>query len=390
MSAGLLLSAAGCTRQAVENIRPEINKDQRMITSPDAYEAGYSLTTSVGTELEDDERLSGTEVPSPGYGGDDSTPSVDLSFYSPIPYDVVSSSDYSAYLTKHVKEPVVEALNAVKSSKDSDIYNKVYFRLYHFGHNLAPEGSEEALEKSAVTSTRLPAGGGPYMLGGKQLSVMMYDYVVKRYQNYLIKEQAVERLERSVSSVENTLTYEAAKSDERLPSSLVSLWGYANEQEGVDTLGQYLALARNKPYLYVPNLKFKIALGVSGSISSTFNPVATTGGRLPYQGGMQRSELESIFTSTNQVADVDGEVCLEKNSYDDSSICWCYVDNYSVTFIIVACAPENKLESLLGTTQYSAIRGAIMTTSSWDDVSTITSELGEGASPVIIKSGLRG
>lgn len=377
----LTLGLTSCNQ--VDSIRPEVNRDLQMIMSPDLFESGYTLEDQLGVDSSTDGGTPGSEIPGVGpVGGSTEVPDVELSKFSPIPYNVVSSSSYSEYLKQAVETPVKEALKSL----DSDKYSKVYFKCYHFGYNAPDDSSDGALLKSATYNA---TWGGLRNVGGHVVPDFLYDYLIKRYSNYVLKDRAVTRLQSSVSGVTSSMVYDEARVDDNVPSGLVAMWGSELNSSNASTLREFLNRADSYPQWCIPNLKLCVISGSSGTSEIEFNSVGGYSSRAPYRPFITTTQISRVLNSTNQLDGIEGDVKLECNTSDDHSICWGYIDNYSVTVILLGCDSSSTLRTVLGNTVYSTTMDAISSTYSWSEVDQIKRVLGSEKNPIVIESGLR-
>lgn len=385
LAISLTLSLTSCTMQALDTFRPEINISNAMIDSTNVWDTGYELTETGGT-TPDDERESGTEVTGPGTGTGEAD--IELNSYSPIPYDVVSSSDYTMYLREKVYLPVEAALKE-RQKDDSGIMSKIYFRVYHIGYNRARDDSDMDLVRSAAYNMKLPASPSVNTIGGNIIPDYMYSYLMKRYDNQQLRDRQVDRLLTSLEGYDDSLTAEQARLDENFPSNMVSMWLSERNKSNCATLADFKRFIKSSPNYTVPGLKLSVLTGASTSQYVVFNDLSTQTRRTPYQGGMSRYDFDKIFTPVSQFTSSTYDIELPFNGFDDQSICWAYIDKYSVTFISLACKPGTKLKDLLGDQWYD-IYGIITATARWSNIEGVKSAVGEDKEVAVIEKGLRG
>lgn len=392
----LVLTCSGCTQKTVDSIRPEVNHGDGLLLSPSFYEAGYTLTTNVGEASRGDGE-SGTEVPdgggsnegSSGGGGGTYNPGVEDTAMPPLASSVVSSADYTTYLQEQIKDPVMDALSDLRLATDAETYNKLYFRIFHVGYNKASINTNKDLMRSAIYSFNGVAGSKVTQIGGDSLRDFVYNYLIKRYGNYQLKEKAVQKFQNSLEGLDFSMSYDAARVDERIPSEIVSMWGSSDNKESCRNLGEFLSRARTYPNRCIPNLTLEALSSTTSSKSVVFNNVNRQSNRLPFQGGISVSAFRSILVQMNQFNYADESVNLSCRDEDANCVLWAYVDNYSTTIVVLGCSPSNTLRSILGS-QYNKVSSVIRSTKSWNEVSAIASLLGDNRTPIILESGLRG
>lgn len=381
-----ILSTSGCTRQVLDTFRPEINISNGMIDSTNVWDTGYELTTNDEATGDDSSRDSGTEVTGPGTGEGETN--MEISSYSPIPYDVVSSSDYTVYLREKVYQPIEAVLKELQSS-NSSLMSNLYFRVYHIGYNRARDDSDMDLVRSAAYNMKYPSSPSLSTVGGSVIPTFMYSYMMKRYDNQVLRDRQVERFAASLEGYDGSMTYEQARLDENFPSNIVSMWLYEPVKNSCATLDDFRRYVGANPNKSVPNLKLSVLTGATSSQQVIFNDIRTLTRRAPYQGGIARTEFDKMLTTVSQFTSSTYDIDLSINSFDDQSICWAYIDKYSVTMVAVACPPGMDLKDMLGDKWYE-IQGIIVSTAKWSDVANIQSAMGDDREVAVIEKGLRG
>lgn len=390
--AGLLATLAiclvlsGCSLQPLDKFRPEVNNHEGMIANPNMWDAGYELTISDGTAVDDDDRASGSEVT----GGGTGEGTAELNQYSPLPYDVVDSISYTEYLKAKIEQPMTELLEGL----DASTRNNLYFRIYHVGQNLAPEGSDESISRSATynfsrfSSTRLTS------IGGDTLPDFVYTYLTKRYDNQVIRDTLLNTFKTRLRGFSDGMTYEQARTNENFPSDIVSMWGRASNLSSCSTLARLASYAESHPERVVPGLSLRVLAGATSTREVKLNDTTAWTTRIPFPGGIRRTAFETVLTSTSQFTENNFDVKLSvtgTSTQDSKSVVWAYIDNYSTTIVVLACESTKTLADVMGSSNLNSAKQIILSdTYSWDKTSNIRSYLDGVHNVSIIEKGVRG
>lgn len=372
MAASIL---SGCSMTRIDELRPEVNREQGMMLDPDFFEAAVGLTdedwssTDVGGPAGSVPNLPEMDIgrPSEGEGivdGDD-VDTENLTTASLLE-TTVSATSYSKYLQNHVVNSIVTVADSMGSSP----WDRIYFRVLHTGYD--PVGVSDSL----VMEPRKPAYEFKFInstltyVGGKEMSTFAYNYLSSLGDNAKsVRNQRNSTLE-AISKFGDSSTWMNVKasSDADRLSDILEMWG--NERLGADTVSEYKAAVNRSVIGTVPNLAFKVKKYGYGTESAVLNN--TTGGP-HYVDRVSYVALGKIFTAVNQYEDHIPARTFDGHVVADQCLIWYKIDGWSKTIVLIGCDNGVTLKEIFGD-RYDSIEDimtSIYKNTEWVQISSL-------------------
>lgn len=384
-----LLSLSSCSMTRIDEMRPEVNREQAMLVDPEAFEQ------IVGMEQGDWESGNGNGTSTggprlPGMSGGGATEGIvsgdevltEEDEYTDVTLraQVVSATSYSRYLSEKVITPIVN----ICDDMDSHPYDKLYFRVVHRGYD--PVGVDESNVMTPASPYDFKLIGSLTRVNGYAISEFAYNYLITVEGN----NSLVSSKRRSVISAVNNsgldvrTSWLSAGDVSRLSSSIKEMWG--NERlDAEDSLSAYLQAVNRSAIGTIPDLKLYVMNGSMGRKALTLNQ---TTGNPRYVDNVSKYALNIILGAPNQYPDHKPVRTLSGFEYDEHCLIWYNIDGWSNTTVLIGCDNSTTLPELFGG-DYDAIHDIVANISKNSDWAQICAMEGmEDAST--ISAGARG
>ena len=348
VTASVCLSSCSMTR--IDEMRPEVNREQAMIVDPDAFMQSVGMEQGDWDTGDGDIQNSngdGPRLPGMSWGGategvisgDQVTAEEDE--YTDVTLDAqtVSATSYSRYLSEKVVSPIV----ALCDKMDPKPYDKLYFRVVHRGYD--PVGVDQS---NVMAPTSSPYDfkfiGGLTKVDGYVISEFAFKYLDTIDGNSSLKESKRRSVINAVqnSRIDNGTSWLGAAEFGRLSSAIKEMWG--NERlEAESSVRAYLQAVNRSVIGTVPDMILYVQNGTAGAVH-----LNKTTGSARYRDNVSTYALNAILSAPNQYPDHKPIRTLHDFDYDDHCIIWCNIDGWSCTIAILGCDETTTLPELFG------------------------------------------
>lgn len=343
----------GCS-EAIDSIRPELNRDDRLLVSRDTLTVSFEDTVlnpggnfgpSAGDSLDQNNPFD------PDSGGGDVDFGEPLPEFAPVKSGFVGATSYKKYLEEEIVKPVDEAINALPATQR----NKIYFRVMHAGYT----PSEETQSMTATPAYTHTLGGSLKTVSGKSLTTIAYRFFSQLSINSRKLSIAASAAQTTLSNFINKyadgdvnwdkLDWLGATELKGFPSTILAMWGsegYKNSK-----LQSYKHTLESEIFSAIPNVSMNYYLNTTNQHSQGYfylnRVTASAGVTKGYDYSIPLLDVNKIFTSVNQFPARDANPKREVMT-DEGSVVFSYYDGYNRTLVLLATAPGESLADNLG------------------------------------------
>lgn len=381
----------GCTPTQLDMARPEINRYNGMILSPDTVASEVSeiegagpVDTSPGTDGELGEGGEGGDGDGgDSLGGDVVTGAVNV--FDPLPYNVVSSPDYVKYLDSEIYKPISEILN---SERDADAA-PVYFRVFHSGYTGIP-GATTQIKRASIYDNKLIDAGSSVV--GTIFPFFAYDWLAdartsEANYNSVLQSRAVFQSFMDASGISDSSTWldiSSQISDGSLSVVPVVMLMWGNMRVNSETFGEFRTFVSNNVIGAIPNISLRIASSKSSATYVTLNQTSDIVGTR-YYDHMTKLDVDRLFGTYNQYEARD-TVLFTDVLADTQGVLFYYIDGYSKTIVALCGMDGTSLDEALGSRKDEVVDliSNVLNYTQWEELQGYVPDL------VILQSGSRG